>query len=222
MRRAIDNALIDESDAAHLNDLLDLPQPVELHALYDAMDNATRRRGKEEGLASLVRCLGATRPLLLVVEDIHWADAEVLTQLAALARAVAEAPTILIMTSRVEGSPIDEAWRAATHGSPLLTVDLGPLRREDALDLARRYSAADSGLAETCVERAEGTPMFLEQLIRGAAESYEGNIPGSIQSVVLTRMDHLKAPDRAALQAAAVIGQHFPLPGLRHLIEDPG
>ncbi len=221
-RRAIDDALIDESGAAHLNDLLDLPQPIELHALYDAMDNATRRRGKEEGLASLVRRLGATRPLLLVVEDIHWADAEVLTHLAALARAVAEAPAILVMTSRVEGSPIDEAWRAATHGSPLLTLDLGPLRREDALDLARRYSAADSGLAETCVERAEGNPMFLEQLIRGAAESYEGNIPGSIQSVVLTRMDHLAAPDRAALQAAAVIGQHFPLPGLRHLIEDPG
>ena len=220
-RQAIDDGLVDESHAAHLNDLLDLGQPTALHALYDAMDNAARRRGKDEALAGLVRRLGAARPLLLVVEDIHWADAVVLTQLAGLARAVAEAPAVLVMTSRAEGSPIDEAWRAATHGSPLLTIELGPLRREDALDLARRYSTADSALAETCVERAEGNPLFLEQLIRGAAETYEGNIPGSIQSVVLTRMDRLAAPDRAALQAAAVIGQHFPLPGLQHLIENP-
>jgi hypothetical protein len=64
----------------YLNDLLDLPQPTELRALYDAMDNAARRHGgMRETIAALVRHASARAPALLAVEDVHWADQSTLT-----------------------------------------------------------------------------------------------------------------------------------------------
>ncbi len=116
----------------HLNDLLDLPQPLELRALYDAMDNATRSRGKQETLAELVVQASRQRPRLIVVEDLHWADPLTLEHLANLTETVVTCPVVLVMTSRLEGDPLDAAWRARVGGSPLLTIDLGPLRPDEA------------------------------------------------------------------------------------------
>jgi hypothetical protein len=72
----------------------------------------------------------------------------------------------------------------------------------------------------TCVERAEGNPLFLEQLLRNAEERGDREVPASIQSLVLARMDHLSPADKNALQSASVLGQRFSLDALRHLIEN--
>ena len=126
------------------------------------------------------------------------------------------------MTSRIEGDPIDEAWRGATRGSPLLTIDVGPLRRQEAIALAGSSLETMSRLAMACVERAEGNPLFLEQLLRNAEETTAAHLPGSIQSLVLARVDNLEPLDRRALQAASIIGQQFSLEVLRHLLQAPG
>ena len=57
-----------------LNDLLRLPQPVDLRLLYDAMDNSVRGRGRRQVMAELVRRASTRQPLMLVVEDLHWAE----------------------------------------------------------------------------------------------------------------------------------------------------
>jgi tetratricopeptide (TPR) repeat protein len=159
---------------------------------------------------------------MLTVEDLHWADAITLAYLAELAAAVPEIPVLLVMTSRIEGDPIDEGWRGATRGSPLLTLDVGPLRRQEAIALAGSSLETMSRLALACVERAEGNPLFLEQLLRNAEETTAAHLPGSIQSLVLARVDNLEPLDRRALQAASIIGQQFALEVLRHLLEAPG
>jgi class 3 adenylate cyclase len=74
VERALRAGLLAHEQRVHLNDLLDLPQPTELRSLYDAMDNATRNRGKRQTVASLVRNFSRQQPLLLVVEDVHWAN----------------------------------------------------------------------------------------------------------------------------------------------------
>ena len=56
----------------------------------------------------------AERPLLLVIEDVHWADRPTLDHLATLTETAAEHPAVLVMTSRVEGDPLDDAWRSRT------------------------------------------------------------------------------------------------------------
>ncbi|MEE8144527.1 MAG: adenylate/guanylate cyclase domain-containing protein, partial [Kiloniellales bacterium] len=116
-----------------LNDLLDLPQPIEDRAMYDAMDNATRNTGKRDVVAGLIRAVSVRAPILIIAEDAHWADPLMLTHLASMTATVADCPAVLVMTSRIEGDPLDQAWRSSTHGSPLMTIDLGPLREADAI-----------------------------------------------------------------------------------------
>jgi class 3 adenylate cyclase len=194
--RALDAGLVPEEDAVFLHDLLDLPQPKELRALYDAMDNAARNRGKRRTVARLVQRASQERPLLLVVEDLHWADEPILAHLARLAATVAECPGLLVMTSRTEGDPLDAAWRARLGGAPLTTVDLGPLRPDEARLLAGTFLQANAGFAERCVARAAGNPLFLEQLLRHAEENAEAGVPGSVQNLVQARLDRLEPEDR--------------------------
>ena len=104
--QAMVEGLVEPDRRVFLHDLLDLPPPLELRAIYDAMDNAVRNRGKRETVAALVRAVSATAPRLLLVEDVHWADALILAQLATIAATVAECPAVLVVTSRLEGDPL--------------------------------------------------------------------------------------------------------------------
>ena len=204
-----------------LFDLLALPQTGETRTLYDAMDNAARNRGRRAVASAFAARACADGPTFILVEDLHWADPQLLGYLSAFASAMADGPGLLIMTSRIEGDPIDVAWRASCHGTPFATIDLGPLRRDEALSLAGSFMDATQRVAIACIERAGGNPLFLEQLLRNAEEGTADAVPPSIQSLVLARMDRLASSDRKAFQAAAVVGQRFSLVLLRHLIDDP-
>ena len=218
---AVENGLIEAEQAVFLNDLLDLAQPRALRGLYDAMNNAARQQGKRLLLTKIIIWLCRRQPQLLVVEDVHWADETTRNDLATLAGAAAECPAILVMTSRPERDLIDARWRGAAGSVPLTTIDLGPLRRDDALALARRLVVAGDRLAEQLVDRAGGNPLFLEQLLRHAQDNAQGLVPGSVQALVQARVDRLDPRSRRALQAASVLGQSFPQAALRHLIDDP-
>ncbi|HYZ26424.1 MAG TPA: adenylate/guanylate cyclase domain-containing protein [Geminicoccaceae bacterium] len=219
--RVLSDGLLANEQRVHLNDLLDLPQPSGLRALYDAMDNATRNRGKRATATDLVRNTSRRQPLLLVVEDLHWADRLTLDSLATLTQGIAECRTLLVMTTRVEGDPLDHAWRSEIAGTPFVTIDLGPLRPSEATALAGAYLDASADFAKRCVERAAGNPLFLEQLLRHSESSSAAGVPGSVQSLVQARLDHLAPVDKQALQAASIFGQRFALAALRCLIDDP-
>lgn len=222
-RRAADGLIaaggLERDQRVFLNDLLDLPQPTELRALYDAMNASTRSRGREAVLAGLVRHACRATPLLLAVEDLHWADAATLSHLAALTNAVATTSAILVMTSRIEGDPIDATWRSAARDTPFTTFDLGPLRETEARALAADIADAASRFVGACLARAGGNPLFLVQLLHTTEQASADSVPDSIQSLVLARMDRLSPLDRRALQAAAVLGQSFALAPLRHLLD---
>ena len=220
--KALDDGMLPDERRVYLNDLLDLPQPTELRTLYDAMDNAARNRGKRATVAELVTQASGDRPRLLAIEDLHWADQVTLDHLANLADTVARCPALLVMTSRIERDPLREDWRPTDAGQPIVTIDLGPLQPSEANRLAEAYFDALGELAQRCIERAAGNPLFLEQLLRHAEESAEGGVPGSIRSLVQARLDRLALPDRQALQAASVLGQRFTAESLMALLERPG
>jgi class 3 adenylate cyclase/tetratricopeptide (TPR) repeat protein len=205
-----------------LNDLLDLAQPTALRSLYDAMDNAARNTGKQEVVAGLAQGASGRGPVIVTVEDVHWAAPLTLAHLARMTAAVRDCPAVLVMTTRIEGDPLDGAWRSTTGGSPLLTIDLGPLREAEALELTSGLIEVSDRVARDCIARAEGNPLFLEQLLHNAEEGADEAVPASIQSLILARMDRLAGVDKAALQAASAIGQRFDIELLKHLIEDPG
>jgi class 3 adenylate cyclase/tetratricopeptide (TPR) repeat protein len=218
---ALSSNVVMKDDAVFLNDLLDLPQPPELRPIYEAMDIGTRSRGRERAVARILDSKSRERPRLLIVEDLHWADQPVLMHLAKLTIAVTQQPALLIMTSRIEGDPLDEEWRANTASAPLTMIDLGPLPADDARALAVALIAANTTFAERCVERAAGNPLFLDQLLRHADESHALAVPGSVQSLVQARVDRLDPTDKAAVQAASVLGQRFMNAALTHLLDNP-
>ncbi|HEY3599066.1 MAG TPA: adenylate/guanylate cyclase domain-containing protein [Paraburkholderia sp.] len=221
IERLASAGVISAQERAFLRDLLDLPQTSDWRTLYDAMDHAARERGKRALVATLAADACRRGPVMIVVEDLHWADPQVLGYLAAFAAALTNGPGLLTVTSRVDGDPIDAAWRTRCRGTPLATIDLGPLRRDEAMNLAGGFVDATQRIALACIERAGGNPLFLEQLLRNADEGTGDAVPATIQSLVLARMDRLTPPDRQAFQAAAVIGQRFDLALLRHLVDDP-
>lgn len=195
---------------------LGAPQPAELRALYDAMDRDARQRATQALLCSLVHWVSTQAPRLILVEDIHWATRATLAHLAALAASARACPLLLVMSTREDADPIDAAWRAAARGASITAIDLAPLSEAEAREMAAHYPCPDAALVRSCIERAQGNPLFLDQLLRNA-EAGHGPLPGSVQSIVLARMDRLAPADREALQAASVLGQEFSLPALRYL-----
>jgi class 3 adenylate cyclase/tetratricopeptide (TPR) repeat protein len=212
------NGSLDPDDAVFLYDLLDLQQPPDLRAVYDAMNNATRNTGKQTVVSKIVTAQSNIRPLLVIVEDVHWSDDVTLAHLSALTKAVSDCPSLLVMTSRIEGDPLNQSWRSTTEGSPFVSIDLGPLRKQDSIALIADFLDTNDALAVSCLERAAGNPLFLEQLLRNVQEGGSESLPDSIQSLVLARLDRLAPEAKLALQSASVIGQRFHPDSLSHLL----
>ncbi len=211
---------VDPIQRPFLTDLLDLPQPADSRARYEAMDETARQRGRADALVDLLKLHAREQPVLLIVEDVHWADTATLAYLAALTRATSALPAVLAMTSRLEGDPLDAAWRAEVRDARVVTIDLGPLRPEDAQAFAGTGYVGSERFAQRCIERADGNPLFLEQLLATAGDE-DDRLPATLHSLVLARVDRLPERDRAALRAAAVVGQRFGLPLVRHLCQLP-
>jgi len=220
VQSVLSNGLLDANQMVFLNDLLDVPQDSRLRAMYDAMDNETRNTGRQDAVAVLMRGKSITRPLLVVVEDLHWADRVTLVYLARLCDNSSTCPIILIMTSRLEGDPLDQMRRYAAGRITLTAIDLGPLREDESFELASEFFDATNRFAQDCVQRAEGNPLFLEQLLLSTKANNSEEIPGSVQSIVLARIDHLSLSDKQSLQASSVLGQRFSLDVLRFLIDN--
>jgi tetratricopeptide (TPR) repeat protein len=222
LEEAIRRKWLQRDELVYAQDLLGVALDQQLRATYDAMDSEARSRGRQVLLGALLTRRSAQRPLLLVVEDIHWAEASVLNALAHAAAITVSTPVVMVLTSRREGDPISPAWRAqAGPAAAMLTIDLAALRLADALKLADGMGFKSDPVAAECVARAEGNPLFLEQLLRGAQSGQTSVVPDSIQSIVLARLDRLPPRERRAAQAASVLGQRFSLPLLRHLLASP-
>ena len=221
LRKAAQDGLVAGDHLVFAHDLLGIEQTPPFLAVYDAMDNSDRARGRLEFVLALVQQCSEKKPAVVLIEDVHWADAILLGVIADLAAVTASHPVILLLTSRVEGDPLDRGWR--TRAGPafgLLIMELRPLREAEVTDLARSLGAKSDDLIAQCAARAEGNPLFLEQLLRSSQMAEKESVPGSIQSLVLSRLDRLSLRDQQAIRAASVLGQRFSLSLLRHLLDD--
>ncbi|HSH07418.1 MAG TPA: AAA family ATPase [Burkholderiales bacterium] len=201
--------------------LLDIEPPPAQRPIYAALSREARMRGLRDTLCDLVRQAGARGPLMLLIEDVHWADSLTLDRIAAVAALTQSQPLLLVASTRFDNDPTAGPWRTALHGLPTTGVNLVPLSGDEAERLAHSFAGMADALMRECVQRAAGNPLFLEQLLLNADEAGQASLPGSIQSLVHARLDRLEAPHKLAVQAAAVLGQRFSLEALRHLIEDP-
>jgi len=206
---------------AHVLALWGRALPDTLRAAYAALDSGARERGTVDALTALLRQRGGSGALMLALEDLHWADAPALALLARVAAACSDGPLLWVLSTRPQSEAFDAARRTHAASLPSLTLDLSPLGPGDAQALATHLAGGDADLAQRCVVRAGGNPLFLEQLLRSAGEALRDALPGSIQSLVLARLDRLAPVDKAAVQAASVLGQRFALDAWGALVDAP-
>ena len=160
-------------------------------------------------LQRVARDKSGDHPCLLIVEDVHWANPNLMKSLADMAASIADLPMVVAFTTRPENDPIDGSWRQRAGKTKTTTIDLRALRRTAALNLARNLRDLDEDLLQRCLERADGNPLFIEQLVLWAEEQSETNLPLSVQSVAQERLDKLSEPARNLARAACVLGQVF-------------
>ena len=164
--------------------------------------------------------LAAERPLVILVEDVHWAEPQLLDLLERLARDVT-GPLLLLVTARPDFA---RGWDARIASE---TLWLEPLPAETSSMLVEELLAGQlpGNVRELVVERAEGNPFFVEELLASlidanilervnggwrVGELPQGfHVPDSVQAVLAARIDLLGDAEKAALQAAAVIGRAF-------------
>jgi class 3 adenylate cyclase/tetratricopeptide (TPR) repeat protein len=186
-------------------------------------------------VTSLVSQLAAEQPVVLVIEDAHWADAasrELFEHLFALTDTL---PVVLASISR---EPPDEAFRAR-YADKLTDIQLTPLQEDTSTEMVAKLLEVPelpSNLRQLVVGKAEGNPFFVEELIRtlierGAlAQTEDGGwevtplietitVPDTLNGLLMARLDRLPPRTKWLAQQAAVIGRFFLYRVLRHMVE---
>jgi class 3 adenylate cyclase/tetratricopeptide (TPR) repeat protein len=170
-----------------------------------------------EAVAAPIIALARQQPVLLLCEDLHWGDPSTLEVLGRLISKVASLHVLLLLTFRKEFAP---PWGKRPGMSALV---LERLSRENTLEVVRGAIESASGLSseviELLVERADGVPLFAEELTRsvveagvparpGAPRATHLQIPSTLQDSLMARLDRLGSGKQVA-QLAAVLGRTF-------------
>jgi predicted ATPase/DNA-binding SARP family transcriptional activator len=162
----------------------------------------------------LVEALARERPLVLVVEDIHWAEPTFLDLLEYLAGRDCGAPILYVCLARPELFESRPRWAGGLRNATSLSLE--PLFPEESgclLDALLGGTALPAAARGRIMEAAEGNPLFLEQLLalatETAAEEGELPIPPTIEALIAARLDRLGPGERAVLDRASVVGKEF-------------
>ena len=159
------------------------------------------------------------RPLVAVVEDVHWAPPTLLDLLEYLVAFSGGAPILLLCLARPELLDERPSWRAPQPRRSLVTLEA--LSDAEARELvAARAPDDDRGASDRIVTRAEGNPLFLEQLVAAGIDDGGAGLPPSLQAVLAARIDRLDPGQRALLSRASVEGRAFHVGALRELLPD--
>jgi class 3 adenylate cyclase/tetratricopeptide (TPR) repeat protein len=157
----------------------------------------------------LVEHLAEQQPVLLVFEDVHWADDALLDAIDYLVSHVRDARMVVLALARPEFLEAGRTWGGGMVGHT--TLPLEPLSGDHAKAVAAALlPEADASTIDRVVSVAEGNPLFLEELGASVADAVSGGeLPSTVWAAIAGRIDALPADARAALLHASVIGQDF-------------
>jgi predicted ATPase/class 3 adenylate cyclase len=177
-------------------------------------------------------------PLVLVVEDLHWADAASVELLRFMADRLADRPLMLLVAYRTDF----DSRTLATHRAPHTMIRLGPLSTADGTALLRAFfhgseTELPGRLGDFIVGRSAGNPLYLEEIVRGLiangtlTRGSDGwrcevntaalEVPATLQGLLLSRVDRLPPTIRRVAQEASVLGLAFDASLLRMISSDP-
>jgi len=209
LRAAVADAIEDESDArwveSHLGPLVGLESETAL--------GGDRRGEAFAAWRRYLEALAEQRPLVLVFEDLHWADEGLLDFVDELVDWLSGVALLVICSARPELLERRQGWGGGTLNAS--TLGLSPLSQQQTAVLISQVlerALLPAEIQQALLERAEGNPLYAEQfaqlyLERGSAEDLP--LPETLQGIVAARLDGLAADAKALLQDAAVIGKVF-------------
>jgi DNA-binding SARP family transcriptional activator len=164
--------------------------------------------------------LARSRPVVAVLEDVHWAEPTLLDLVEYLGAWSSESPVLVLCLARPELLDKRPGWRTTTE-----TIPLAPLSSDESAALLAELGAEAELSKDTrtrILEAAEGNALFVEQLLAYVTEDVgperlEEAVPPSIEALLASRLDALDSEDRAVLERAAVVGKDFLRSAILHL-----
>jgi class 3 adenylate cyclase/tetratricopeptide (TPR) repeat protein len=199
--------------------MLDLPVPEKYPAVL-----LSAEQERERLLLTLAAwTLGSARaqPMVIVLEDLHWADPSTLALVRMLVEQCATAPLFVVVTARLEFVP---AWPLRAHHLQLTLNRLSDREVRQMIEGIAARVALKRGVVDTVAHRTSGVPLFVEELTRlvldEGVKSASHNIPETLSGSLLARLDRL-GDAKAVAETAAVIGRDFDYRMLRAVADLP-
>jgi class 3 adenylate cyclase/tetratricopeptide (TPR) repeat protein len=158
----------------------------------------------------LLEELAREEPIVVLIEDIHWAEPTLLDLLEYLAGWTHDAPVLLLCLARPDLLDARPTWLASQSATSLVLDPLTEAESQALLDELAREWPLDAAARARIAEAAEGNPLYVEQMAAMLAEGGAVDaIPPTIHALLSARLDRLPAEERAVLERAAVAGKEF-------------
>ena len=211
--------------------------PLDETAVAKSLDPQRRLQRLMDVVTHVIRTRAQEQPLLLVIEDMHWADAVSRELLDHVAAHIEDVPVFLCLTQRsTERLPL--AVEQMPHYTRLLLKELPPEASVELARLAIGVEALPDELGSLIVLKSRGNPFYIEQMMKSLAnagrvrrdertgqtvvgEVLTIEVPDSVEGMVMSRLDSLDEASRTVLQVASVVGPRFQRPIVERILPQP-
>jgi class 3 adenylate cyclase len=197
------------------------------------MDGQIRQQPTLDAIKRIILREALNQPITLIFEDLHWIDEQTQELLNLLGDSISRAKVLLLLSYRPE---YFHQWNSKTYYTQLRLDPLGKESADEMLSALLGDNEDLISLKQFIIERTEGTPFFIEEIVQVLFEDgllqHNGviklarsmntlKVPGTVQAVLASRIDRLPAVAKELLQTLAVLGRRFPVELVRHVTLKP-
>src|SRR5215472_11288045 len=218
-------------DAVLIAEMLSLPNDGRYPALE--LTPQQRRQKTMEALTTQIEALSQQKPVMMILEDAHWADP---TSLEAFGRAIdriRRLKVLLLVTFRPE---FDVPWAARPYVTALIVNRLAEHEAGAIIDRIAGNRLLSASIRQDIIERSDGIPLFVEEMTKAVLEaggeiaaertvaavpSRALAVPASLHASLMARLDRLGGPAKELAQIAGAIGREFSHPLLASIVRQP-
>ena len=226
----------------YLGHLLSVELDTEAQALVNLPDPQALQTQYFRAIQRLLISMSQQRPLVMVLEDLHWADLSSVDLLIRLLPVTTSGPMLISMVTRDDRDT--PGWRLVNAaremmGGGLTELNLAPLSEDDSREMVAnllKIKNLPDQVRQVVLKKAEGNPLFVEEVIRmlidqggiiqenggwAACKDFdEIEIPDNLQGLLLARIDRMPDEVKQVLRVAAVIGREFPVRVLEQILQE--
>jgi class 3 adenylate cyclase/tetratricopeptide (TPR) repeat protein len=176
----------------------------------------------------LVRQLGKKKPVIMIWEDLHWAESTLLDMIDDVVNWLTDVPVLLVCVSRMELLDARPSWAG---GKPsVMTMEVGPLNPAESAQLVGEIAMLEEvnahqaeALCERVAAECEGNPLFAELMLDVFAETAPGaKLPPTVTALLTARLDQLPHDERELLEVASAVGRDFSQGALAAIFAEEG